>query len=110
MHRFLVFTPRGTPRSTLFPYTTALPICVVTRDLVHRIAAELLEEGVGQHERSEEHTSELQSRRDLVCRPLPQKRQGAEPASSPADLRSGIGCRRAMSPSAEASWAAGAQV
>src|SRR5438874_6335394 len=30
--------------------------------------------------RSEEHTSELQSRRDLVCRPLPEKKKAAERA------------------------------
>src|SRR5690349_4413974 len=36
----------------------------------------------GRPGRSEEHTSELQSRRDLVCRLLLEKKKGAAPRSS----------------------------
>src|SRR5438874_5131621 len=72
---------RRPPRSTLFPYTTLFrssvtvnrkrsdessrkhPSCRHRRD-VPRPAA-----------RSEEHTSELQSRRDLVCRLLLEKKK-----------------------------------
>src|SRR5690349_22033210 len=68
---------RRPPRSTLFPYTTLFrsaglqaraprgrEAVVVGGDLV-----ELLD-----RLRSEEHTSELQSRRDLVCRLLLEKK------------------------------------
>src|SRR5260221_7344199 len=64
---------RRPPRSTLFPYTT--------------LFRSLLRIGGGQHElqvfgrllqrlehRSEEHTSELQSHSDLVCRLLLEKK------------------------------------
>src|SRR5690349_23761058 len=79
---------RRPPRSTLFPYTTlfrsGFPI---VEDLEKEHPAELLEPlhvavraGVLAHDvlngfdRSEEHTSELQSRRDLVCRLLLEKK------------------------------------
>src|SRR2546428_8330514 len=81
---------RRPPRSTLFPYTTlfrsaidrhpacalleqppgrvqAVPACHMTRSIRYRL---------GQHRvRSEEHTSELQSRSDLVCRLLLEKKK-----------------------------------
>src|SRR3712207_7867121 len=87
---------RRPPRSTLFPYTTlfrsmveersssaavvegfgervgiesAAPGGVVEDDVAHRDAAALAEE------RSEEHTSELQSRQYLVCRLLLEKKK-----------------------------------
>src|SRR5690349_22348027 len=81
---------RRPPRSTLFPYTTLFRSGVGGR--LHRLPAE----GVGRraepdrrshlrpHDRparaatavrSEEHTSELQSRRDLVCRLLLEKKK-----------------------------------
>src|SRR5438105_9838630 len=69
---------RRPPRSTLFPYTTLFRSDDVLHDdaarqldpgaAVHQLAAELLE-------RSEEHTSELQSRVDLVCRLLLEKKK-----------------------------------
>src|SRR3712207_8789865 len=91
---------RRPPRSTLFPYTTlfrsvrelvaevelAVPLHValrVHRDPVHRprAGADRLE-AVGVREdpvrpvaRSEEHTSELQSRPYLVCRLLLEKKK-----------------------------------
>src|SRR2546422_3367249 len=77
---------RRPPRSTLFPYTTLFrsPLRV---EEAHRIAHHLLHdvvelEGPGedvrellQGERSEEHTSELQSRLHLVCRLLLEKKK-----------------------------------
>src|SRR5438034_4838856 len=68
---------RRPPRSTLFPYTTLF------RSLGndHGVAGELLRPraGIGEeaeHEaRSEEHTSELQSHSDLVCRLLLEKKK-----------------------------------
>src|SRR5438067_3921293 len=80
---------RQPPRSTLFPYTTLF------RSLLHgpvgsskSTIARLLKKGLEQYSRidegmlfafswkgrSEEHTSELQSRFDLVCRLLLEKK------------------------------------
>src|SRR5437868_12699505 len=72
------------PRSTLFPYTTLfrsiehlLPLATegvdlaLTSFLTHRMIAGR-QQTVGA--RSEEHTSELQSRFDLVCRLLLEKK------------------------------------
>src|SRR5688572_32181000 len=86
---------RRPPRSTLFPYTNALPISVgVEHDPgVHaRFArhpplpadADVRREVGGREEvfgkdavgrRSEEHTSELQSQSNLVCRLLLEKKK-----------------------------------
>src|SRR3712207_8119337 len=85
---------RRPPRSTLFPYTTLfrsvgpevaqLPKCGgVERAGLDPVRAERPEagphlpggpRGEGDRERSEEHTSELQSRQYLVCRLLLEKK------------------------------------
>src|SRR5438874_4383702 len=63
---------RRPPRSTLFPYTTLFrsrsPWARRARDPGLREEREF-------RSRSEEHTSELQSRRDLVCRLLLEKKK-----------------------------------
>src|SRR2546422_8353314 len=81
---------RRPPRSTLFPYTTLFRS--QDRDLLRRFAAAFVferEEGTrghaagaggarrggGRQGRSEEHTSELQSRLHLVCRLLLEKKK-----------------------------------
>src|SRR2546428_5604318 len=78
---------RRPPRSTLFPYTTlfrsmldgSIYLQILQRwllacdDHVHVVAAAQAVVGNGQ-QRSEEHTSELQSRSDLVCRLLLEKK------------------------------------
>src|SRR2546429_1771757 len=66
---------RRPPRSTLFPYTTALPISTDPPDksLTHLLP--YLEEDDLPARRSEEHTSELQSRLHLVCRLLLEKKK-----------------------------------
>src|SRR3712207_7662248 len=92
---------RRPPRSTLFPYTTlfrsaafvpivgatvsgsvAVLVALVTRGpvvaliaLLIVIAVQQLEGHVLQPLRSEEHTSELQSRQYLVCRLLLEKKK-----------------------------------
>src|SRR2546421_7344973 len=78
---------RRPPRSTLFPYTTLfrsvlpqkpyLPIGTL-RDVVSypgEADDATLREALAAVERSEEHTSELQSRSDLVCRLLLEKKK-----------------------------------
>src|SRR5258707_9850798 len=90
---FFFLMIRRPPRSTLFPYTTlfrslehdrrddhARPLARVREDLPHvaphalGVALGLLEV-VRRLERSEEHTSELQSRQYLVCRLLLEKKK-----------------------------------
>src|SRR5207248_4914849 len=66
---------RPPPRSTLFPYTTlfrSLRDAVEVR--IKNCRAAFGEEDVGVS-RSEEHTSELQSPYDLVCRLLLEKKK-----------------------------------
>src|SRR5438045_6665473 len=78
---FFLLIPRP-PRSTLFPYTDALPICRPAGEPARpppprRPAARLRghpRAGV-LGARSEEHTSELQSLRHLVCRLLLEKKK-----------------------------------
>src|SRR3954462_16042333 len=69
---------RPPPRSTLFPYTTLFRSARVP----HRISQDALSrrvhgghelDGIVRLERSEEHTSELQSHANLVCPLLPSK-------------------------------------
>src|SRR5947209_14451310 len=91
---------RRPPRSTLFPYTTLFRSVgegrpVLLEELEHSFLRRLqarcllvLDEIVGQVlaeplQRSEEHTSELQSRQYLVCRLPPEKKKSqASPAST----------------------------
>src|SRR2546422_5936830 len=94
---------RRPPRSTLFPYTTLFRSAVgrsrrrsgrvpggavagFDHDLVNERAVfaspddEAMQPGcrIGERERSEEHTSELQSRLHLVCRLLLEKKKKTE--------------------------------
>src|SRR6266496_5860889 len=67
---FFFLMIRRPPRSTLFPYTTLF------RSRPRRqSAARRGWPAAYQVPRSEEHTSELQSRRDLVCRLLLEKKK-----------------------------------
>src|SRR5690349_24147794 len=63
---------RRPPRSTLFPYTTLFR-SPPTR--CPRARAPCPDRRIRRRRRSEEHTSELQSRRDLVCRLLLEKKK-----------------------------------
>src|SRR2546426_9041526 len=69
---------RRPPRSTLFPYTTLFRSVAadtdVGGDLVH-LAADRDLAGIRTCVRSEEHTSELQSPCNLVCRLLLEKKK-----------------------------------
>src|SRR5215469_18414567 len=67
---FFFLMIRRPPRSTLFPYTTLFrssPHCCGPLPRPNRCRRP--------RGRSEEHTSELQSRRDLVCRLLLEKKK-----------------------------------
>src|SRR5438093_7747062 len=82
---------RRPPRSTLFPYTTLFRSRRADRRLSHRVqrdeVLDVLHRGVLEHGdgvvtsadavtmRSEEHTSELQSLTNLVCRLLLEKKK-----------------------------------
>src|SRR3712207_7924507 len=77
---------RRPPRSTLFPYTTLFRSDGVGHGVTHERqpaqddedtyrAAYDADEEDGQKRRSEEHTSELQSRQYLVCRLLLEKKK-----------------------------------
>src|SRR3989442_3172692 len=71
---------RRPPRSTLFPYTTLFRSVVGLRDVgdahVRAVVVDLPSGAQGHDaERSEEHTSELQSRPHLVCRLLLEKKK-----------------------------------
>src|SRR5436190_5403241 len=96
---------RRPPRSTLFPYTTlfrSLPGRTVRVPLDDRVAERCEHPGAGRREqaadpvrldprvaaerclhlRSEEHTSELQSHSDLVCRLLLEKKKKKQKTKS----------------------------
>ena len=75
---------RRPPRCTLFPYTTLFRSAVVEtqrhadqRALLLLVPAGIARRRRGRHfaTRSEDHTSELQSRRNLVCRLLLEKKK-----------------------------------
>src|SRR5690349_24130564 len=76
---------RRPPRSTLFPYTTLFrsrvtAVIEASRATSARAAARssttaTRSSSLARAGRSEEHTSELQSRRDLVCRLLLEKKK-----------------------------------
>src|SRR5438067_9926108 len=74
---------RRPPRSTLFPYTTLFrsgirwPTCapLASRDNFPMTLHSMRSSDIQKCRRSEEHTSELQSRFDLVCRLLLEKKK-----------------------------------
>src|SRR5258705_3363008 len=73
---FFFLMIRRPPRSTLFPYTTlfrSAAVCCCARGIA--AIALILFEGAY---RSEEHTSELQSLRHLVCRLLLEKKKNKQ--------------------------------
>src|SRR2546430_11242562 len=83
---------RRPPRSTLFPYTTLFRSLCQLLDQPNRLVDRILHDlhahlcsgyvppneganGAGDFRRSEEHTSELQSQSNLVCRLLLEKKK-----------------------------------
>src|SRR5207249_11271211 len=89
---FFFLMIRRPPRSTLFPYTTLFRSRITRKDsyndteeicqtrgsrrsVCHDPACGYVEQFSPRKSRSEEHTSELQSRFDLVCRLLLEKKK-----------------------------------
>src|SRR5437868_13892364 len=84
---FFFLMIRRPPRSTLFPYTTlfrslcgangvmGLYGCIALKDITDGTSNTVAAFDVPSVMRSEEHTSELQSRFDLVCRLLLEKKK-----------------------------------
>src|SRR6266849_7043315 len=72
---FFFLLIRRPPRSTLFPYTTLFRSTIVERANSVSHPRGVCLRGVLTASRSEEHTSELQSRVDLVCRLLLDKKK-----------------------------------
>src|SRR2546427_8041462 len=67
---------RRPPRSTLFPYTTLFRSLGQRRRRVRQPPRHAKQDQRSDHEaRSEEHTSELQSQSNLVCRLLLEKKK-----------------------------------
>src|SRR5438876_8962395 len=79
---------RPPPRSTLFPYTTLFrsPLAAQRRSVSH---GGTLDRPRPQLQRSEEHTSELQSPVHLVCRLLLEKKKISRPGQHPVRPRQG---------------------
>src|SRR2546430_7850844 len=69
---FFFLMIRRPPRSTLFPYTTLFRSSVCQRRHLRRGRRR---DGGQTRSRSEEHTSELQSQSNLVCRLLLEKKK-----------------------------------
>src|ERR1041385_5718223 len=90
---------RRPPRSTLFPYTTLFRSDAGAHD-GEPDADPGAEQGVVV-ERSEEHTSELQSRLHLVCRLLLEKKNGVQLVSC---VRMLGGCSFIWFPDRNAYW------
>src|SRR2546430_7990334 len=85
---------RRPPRSTLFPYTTlfrSLGFESGARNGSRPSGVSTLHNVIAQDSRSEEHTSELQSQSNLVCRLLLEKKKTTRQASArrtaPSPLR-----------------------
>src|SRR2546422_4245338 len=72
---FFFLMIRRPPRSTLFPYTTLFRSTMVMQEMEKPRDTFMLIRGEYDKKRSEEHTSELQSRLHLVCRLLLEKKK-----------------------------------
>src|SRR5256885_13283456 len=94
MRIFFFLMIRRPPRSTLFPYTTLfrssngrivhvqVPVPKLRRYRIQRTEIHHIDRAGADHLRSEEHTSELQSPCNLVCRLLLEKKNKKIPSFS----------------------------
>src|SRR5437667_5512527 len=86
----LFFNDTATTEIYTLSLHDALPICdgVLGRGARHRLREHVGQQiGVGDELRSEEHTSELQSHHDLVCRLLLEKKNRAPKALAHGKFR-----------------------
>src|SRR3989442_9098127 len=72
---FFFLMIRRPPRSTLFPYTTLFRSFAFRAKNAEPSTVRSTSSSATRRERSEEHTSELQSRPHLVCRLLLEKKK-----------------------------------
>src|SRR2546430_11317518 len=82
MSIFFFLMIRRPPRSTLFPYTTLFRSAHRTTSCRNKTTGSLAHPSSqlrDQQRRSEEHTSELQSQSNLVCRLLLEKKNTEKP-------------------------------
>src|SRR5438034_5197718 len=95
---FFFLMLRRPPRSTLFPYTTLFRSLFVRE--IDPITGEVLDgldtDDLPDKERSEEHTSELQSHSDLVCRLLLEKKKDRKKPRECIHSNRTIRCRITM--------------
>src|SRR2546427_2002880 len=95
---------RRPPRSTLFPYTTLFRSCLsvaptsAAETLRSPMGSEACSKRTGPTTRSEEHTSELQSQSNLVCRLLLEKKKKKTKKVATAQQRHNIASRRSEDP------------
>src|SRR2546430_13310704 len=84
---------RRPPRSTLFPYTTLFRSFSRTFSNSWKKNPSVLyrRRNSVRHSRSEEHTSELQSQSNLVCRLLLEKKKYTRPPTSTTPSRAHTG-------------------
>src|SRR5258708_26403937 len=83
---FFFLMIRRPPRSTLFPYTTLFRSAAIALGGRHLGGGRVMrhDDGGGNLQRSEEHTSELQSPDHLVCRLLLEKKKCVRIAYDPS--------------------------
>src|SRR2546430_12324823 len=87
---FFFLMIRRPPRSTLFPYTTLFRSTMSSAGIPParcRQAGIRFGEAAALHARSEEHTSELQSQSNLVCRLLLEKKKNTSPRKTTSTTR-----------------------
>src|SRR2546427_4904252 len=91
---------RRPPRSTLFPYTTLFRSANQHLSAVIRAShpPNVAVFGHAIHQRSEEHTSELQSQSNLVCRLLLEKKKKNEYQSPENNQQTRLTVARAFRP------------
>src|SRR3972149_7741805 len=85
---FFFLMIRRPPRSTLFPYTTLFRSCGF--DFNRDAIAPGFDHEVDLVTRSEEHTSELQSQSNLVCRLLLVKKQASSTRQTTPLVKLGV--------------------
>src|SRR3712207_8635032 len=96
---FFFFNDTATTEIYTLSLHDALPICIVDRhhlagreiggDAPLRVRRQTVSDpGIGEGSRSEEHTSELQSRQYLVCRLLLEKKNTTKPTKQQQHIKS----------------------